>query len=246
MVRNPPASILLLTLACLGACAVSTGGAQQEASSPGLRVLFIGNSLTVHALIDSARGAGAGPVSISTVAYPNFGLEDHWTAGEARPAISGGDWDLVVLQQGPSATEGRPSLLEYSERFAEEIRAHGARPALYMVWPARARSFDFDGVSESYRMAAERVGGTILPVGDAWRIAWASDSSLALYSPDGFHPSPAGSYLAGLVMYGQFTGRSPEGLPSTVTTRSGEIRVDPETAAVLQAAAAKANKRMGR
>jgi hypothetical protein len=221
-----------------------------------LHVLFVGNSLTatndlpgiVRALIDSAGGAEAESVTISTVAYPNFGLEDHWSTGEARQAISRRDWgwDLVVLQQGPSATEGRPSLLEYSERFAGEIRAHGARPALYMVWPARARSFDLDGVSESYRMAADRVGGMLLPVGDAWRIAWASDSSLSLYGPDGFHPSPMGSYLAGLVMYGQFTGRSPVGLPSAVTTRSGDIHVDPEVAAILQAAAAEANRRIER
>jgi hypothetical protein len=218
-----------------------------------LRVLFIGNSLSatndlpgiVHALIDSAGGAEAESVTISTVAYPNFGLEDHWSTGEARRAISRGNWDLVVLQQGPSATEGRPSLLEYSERFAGEIRAHGARAALYMVWPARVRSFDFDGVSESYRMAADRVGGMLLPVGDAWRIAWASDSSLPLYGPDGFHPSPMGSYLAGLVMYGQFTGGSPVGLPSGVTTLSGDVRIDPETAAILQAAAAEAIEQQG-
>ena len=54
------------------------------------------------------------------------------------------------MQQGPSATEGRPSLLEYAEFFADEIRAVGAEPALYMVWPSQARSFDFEGVSDSY------------------------------------------------------------------------------------------------
>ena len=200
----------------------------------------------ILALMDSAAaGRGRGPVTIATVAYPNFGLEDHWSTGEARQAISGGGWDLVVLQQGPSATEGRPSLLEYSERFSREIRARGARPALYMVWPARARSFDFEGVSESYRMAAERVDGLLLPAGDAWRIAWGADSSLPLYGPDGFHPSPIGSYLAALVMFGQFTGRSPVGLPSAVTTRSGDVRVDLETAAILQAAAAEAIEQQG-
>ncbi len=216
----------------------------------GLRVLFIGNSLTatndlpgmVKALIDSAA---AGPVSVTTVAYPNFGLEDHWQSGQARQAIREGRWDVVVLQQGPSATEGRPSLLEYSDRFASDIRAQGAEPALYMVWPAKARSFDFDGVRESYRMAAERVGGLLLPVGDAWSIAWATDSALPLYGPDEFHPSPMGSYLGALVMFGQFTNRSPVGLPGAVTTRLGEVHVDPVTAALLQVAAAQAIQQQG-
>lgn len=245
MTRSPGASVLLVALAFLTGCAAPASGAQQQDSPSALRVLFIGNSLTgtndlpgmVKALIDSAA---AGPVSVATIAYPNYGLEDHWSTGLARQAIREGGWDFVVLQQGPSATEGRPSLLEYSERLAGEIRAHGAEPALYMIWPAKARSFDFDGVNESYRMAAERVDGLLLPVGDAWRIAWARDSSLPLYGPDGFHPSPMGSYLGALVMFGGLTGRSPVGLPSAVTTRLGEVYVDPATAVILQAAAAEA------
>ena len=247
--RHVRRAAALLLLAASSACATRTP-ANSWGQSAALNVLFIGNSLTatndlpgiILALMDSA-GAGRGLVTLATVAYPNFGLADHWSTGEARQAISGGGWDLVVLQQGPSATEGRPSLLEYSERFAGEIRARGARPALYMVWPARVRLFAFEGVSESYRMAAERVDALLLPVGDAWRIAWAADSSLALYGPDGFHPSPMGSYLAALVMFGQFTGRSMVGLPSAISTRSGVVSLDPKSAAVLQAAAAEANRK---
>jgi len=245
MTRSPGASVLLVALTCLAGCAAPTSGAQQHDSPSELRILFIGNSLTatndlpgmVKALIDSAA---AGPVSVATIAYPNYGLEDHWSTGQARQAIREGEWDFVVLQQGPSATEGRPSLLEYSDRFAAEIRAHGATPALFMVWPAKARSFDFDGVRDSYRMAAERVDGLLVPVGDAWRIAWAADSSLPLYGSDGFHPSPMGSYLGALVMFSGLTGRSPVGLPSTLGTRLGTVTIDPAVGALLQAAAAEA------
>ncbi len=220
-----------------------------EAQDEGLRVLFVGNSLTyqndlpgiLQALIDSA---GLGPSTMARVAFPNFGLEDHWVDGTARTAISSQRWSIVALQQGPSATEGRPSLLEFTERFAPLIIGAGARPALYMVWPSRARAFDFDGVSESYRMAADLVGGLLFPVGDAWRAAWRMDSTLALYGPDGFHPSPSGSYLAALVMFEQITGRSPVGLPPALVVEApSPIRIDlpPETAALLQRAAAEAN-----
>lgn len=47
----------------------------------------------------------------------------------------------------------------------------------------------------------------LLPVGEAWRAAWREDASLALYSSDNFHPSPAGSYLAALVIYEQLFGQ---------------------------------------
>jgi len=57
------------------------------------------------------------------------------------------------------------------------------------------------------------VGAIVMAVGDAWREAWAKDSGLALYGPDGFHPSPMGTYLAALVIYRQLTGTAPPILP---------------------------------
>jgi hypothetical protein len=91
--------------------------------------------------------------------------------------------------------------VEFAKRFDVEIRKTGARTALYMVWPSRARRADFDRVSESYAIAAITVGGLLLPVGDAWQSAWANDPSLTLYGPDGLHPSSTGTHLASLVIY---------------------------------------------
>ena len=234
----------LLLAACLGDPTGSVGGADENAR---FNVLFVGNSLTytndlpgmLKVLIESV---GEGPANIEVAAYANFGLEDHWVTGDSREAIGGGGWDIVVLQQGPSATEGRPSLLEYTQRFDGEISALGGQTALYMVWPSEARFFDFDGVSESYTMAAEQVDGLLYPAGEAWRLAWGRDSTLQLYGSDGFHPSPAGTYLAALVMFQQLTGRSPIGLPGNVVTASGVVLgLSSETAAILQEAAAEAN-----
>jgi hypothetical protein len=150
---------------------------------------------------------------------------------------------VVILQQGPSATEGRPSLLEYSDRFAEEIGLVGARTALYMVWPDRSRFFDFDGVSDSYRTAAQSVGGLLFPVAEAWRSAWARDADLNLYGPDGFHPSLLGSYLAALVMYEQIANQDPRDLPAEIPTPSGPVAISQEVATALQEAAVEANSR---
>jgi hypothetical protein len=142
------------------------------------------------------------------------------------------------MQQGPSATEGRPSLLEYAERFATPIRAAGAVPALFMVWPSSAREFDWDGVRDSYRMAADRAGGLFLPAGEAWREAWKQDPTLLLYGTDGFHPSPTGTYLAALVIAERLTGRSAVGMTRELRTRAGtRISVPAGTALLLQEAA---------
>ena len=169
------------------------------------RILFIGNSLTyandLPAMVCRLARAASRNAVCESVAKPDYSLEDHWNERDARRAITRG-WDFVVLQQGPSALpESRALLVDYTRRFDAEIRKAGARTGLYMVWPSRSRRGDFEGVSQSYRAAAKAVGGLLLPAGDAWRSAWAIDERLALYSPDGLHPSNAGTYLAAVVTF---------------------------------------------
>jgi hypothetical protein len=205
-----------------------------------LRILFIGNSLTtannLPAVVEAlARADGAVRIETRTVAFPNHGLEDHWNRGDALRAIRQDKWDVVVLQQGPSALpESRTLLREFTKGFHAEISKTGARTALYMVWPSSSRASDFDAVSRSYAAAAADVGGLLLPAGDAWRAAWRRDKALALYGPDGFHPSALGTYLAALVIYQEVTGRSVAGIPSPLSS------IDPKIVSVLQAAAAEA------
>lgn len=227
---------LALVLACGGAGPVGVVG------EDGGDVLFVGNSLTyandLPEMVRALALASGETLRVGMVANPDWSLEDHWNGGAARSAIRRG-WKVVVLQQGPSSLpESRELLIEYARRFAGEIRAAGARPALYAVWPSRARFGDFERASESYRLAAEEVDGTLLPAGEAWRAAWRADPDLALYSPDGLHPSPAGTYAAALVIYARLLDRSPVGAPATLTLRSGAVvSIDPAVAEVLQKAA---------
>jgi hypothetical protein len=188
----------------LFACAMAL--APIHAHSP-LRVLFIGNSLTAWNDLPAmfaalAHAGGRERPEIRTIAIGGFSLEDHWNQGDAQSAIASGTWDVVVLQQGPSALpESRRLLTEYTRRFAGVIRAAGATPALYAVWPAKNRRGDFSGVSASYTAAAQAVNGTLLPAGDAWVRVMRAHPDLALYSEDGLHPTRAGTYLAALVIY---------------------------------------------
>ena len=220
-----------------------------ESDQKRLRVLFIGNSLTytndLPAILESlAKASAQRRLEYKMIAFPNFSLEDHWNKKDAREAIQKGRWDFVVLQQGPSASrDGRAVLLDYTRRFSELIRQVGAAPALYSVWPSLNRKQDFDGVFESYKLAAEAAGGIVFPVGEAWLNAWRANPSIELYGADGFHPSDAGSYLAALVMYARLYARSPLGLPAKVRLHTGRtIEIPPDQAALLQTSAEQVNK----
>jgi len=204
---------MLARVAVLSLAAIGFG-----APAPATRVLFIGNSLTsvnnVPSLVAQLASAAGHPFEYRAVTMDGSSLEDHWNRGDAARAIAGGGWTFVVLQQGPSALpESQVLLREYVRRFDREIRRAGARTALYMVWPSSDRRGDFARVHASYAGAAREVGAILLPAGDAWREAWRRDARLGLYGADGFHPTLAGSFLAALVMYQAFFGRSPIGLP---------------------------------
>ena len=211
-----------------------------------LNILFIGNSLTYtnnlpRMLEVLLTEAGIDVERMESHSYPNFGLPDHWANSQLAEKITAGGWDVVILQQGPSATEGRPYLLEYVDKYAELITQGGAEVGVYMVWPAQSRFFDFDGVSDSYQTAAENVDGMLFPAGEAWREAWKVDSSINLYGPDRFHPSAMGTYLAALVMYEQLSNLDPRELPPEIPIQSGKMALDEEIAAILQQAAVDAN-----
>jgi hypothetical protein len=182
-------------------------------------------------------------VTVGSVAFGNYALEDHWNQGDALRAIASGPWDFVVLQQGPSALpESRANLVEWATRFAAEIRRVGARPALYMVWPELSRENVWGDVSESYRAAAVAADAMLLPAGEALRSVRATDPGLALFESDGFHPTAAGSYGAALVIYAMTANTSPVGL----SARAGGAPLAADDAATLERAAAEAIARYGR
>lgn len=234
---------LALVVLIGGAAIASCGSAGVEPDTdPTLRILFIGNSLTyANDLPGTVQRLGQSDhsrtVVVSSVAVGNASLEDHWNRGDAQRAIASARWDLVVLQQGPSALpESRVLLIDHATRFAGEIRKVGGRPALYMVWPGLDREAEWGAVSASYAAAAEAVDGLLLPAGEALRAVRAGTPGISLFEADGFHPSVAGTYGAALVIYARASGISPVGL----TARAGGSSLPPASVTALEAGAAKA------
>jgi hypothetical protein len=193
-------------VAGIAAALLAAGGA--GASRPTLHVLFVGNSLTatndLPAVVGGLARSHGRTLEYRTIAFGGYALEDHWAQGDARAALSTRHWDVVVMQQGPSALpESQANLRAWAIRWADEAARFGTKVALLTVWPESYRRSALVDVITSYRRAAEAAGATLLPAGDAWRLAWRCEPRLPLYGPDGFHPGTLGTYAAALVVYGR-------------------------------------------
>jgi hypothetical protein len=203
-------------------------------------VLFIGNSLTAaNDLPAVVASLSRGRIAYRTVAPGGVSLEDHWNFTGARDALENGTWDYVVLQQGPSTLpESAANLRDWAVRWGAAIRNHGAKPAVYEVWPDSAFGvrLSFPAVIRSYRAAADAARALLLPAGEAWRAAWRRVPRLGLYGPDGFHPSKLGTTLAALVICARLTNTPPSRIP---------LPYPAKTATLLRTAAAEAIRAAG-
>ena len=236
--RHSAALLLVALLACHSPSAPEAGG---------LRVLFVGNSLTsandLPRMLEEVAASGGDTIRASAVTAPGTALIDHANgATDALAVIRRGGWDVVVLQQGPTWPGVCLDTLVLATRtFDRAIRGAGARPALYMVWPAASALDYFDGVRQSYEIAAGAVDGVLLPAGVAWREAWRAYPAMPLYGSDGFHPSRVGTYLAALVMYERLTGRDARTLPARPVLGGRPLDLPDEAVRILQDAAHAAN-----
>jgi len=204
-------------------------GAPLETENKHLRVLLIGNSYTLHHALSSllervgAAVSGGPPLTVEAVAHGGYTLRQHLQKGEALQRISAGHYTHVVLQgHSLSALDHPDELVADAERFKQAIDAARSRTVFYATWARspdgklyrthrRVRSFTDMSmrVSTAYFELSQQLGAALAPVGSAFERALIEYPKLALWGPDGSHPSLAGSYTAACVLYGAITGRDP-------------------------------------
>jgi len=169
-------------------------------------ILFIGNSLTytnnLPAIVVRIGKDSGIAIRTTTLAYPNYALEDHWNDAVMQQLIAVMRFDFVVVQQGPSSqNDGRIMLLDYGARIKTLCNKANTQLAFFMVWPYFESLHTFDGIIRNYTDAAAFTNSLLCPVGLEWRDYFLSTGDYSYYGFDKFHPSQKGSENAALIIF---------------------------------------------
>ncbi|MBT8290914.1 MAG: SGNH/GDSL hydrolase family protein [Muriicola sp.] len=195
-------SVLLLLLLLL---LNLTAHSQDTTGAKGVKILFVGNSLTytndLPDLVKKEAQSKGIEVDYEMIAFPNYAIIDHWRDGKVQKLIAGKSFDFVILQQGPSSQkEGRRMLIEGGKKYSELCDVSNTRLCYFMVWPSLNYYRTFDDVIKNHRDAATINGALLLPVGVVWKEYIERTEKLDYYRQDGFHPSELGSTVAAKVI----------------------------------------------
>ena len=196
---------------------------------PGLRVLFIGNTLSsdnsmprmVGRLAEGDRRAP--PIFAVQYARRGSTLEDALDDGELTALLQGERWNQVVLQehsQIASRPDDREAHTVPAAIALDEIaRAGGAHTVLFSTWGYEDgdREAVHDDtyramqarLNQGYVELTSRLSALLAPVGLAWEAARRREPDLDLWADDGRRPSRTGSYLTACVFYALMTHRNP-------------------------------------
>ncbi|AWX46323.1 hypothetical protein HME9304_03356 [Flagellimonas maritima] len=173
--------------------------------SKGLKVLFIGNSLTysnnLPKLVKKEIRSKGINLKTEMIAYPNYAIEDHWNDGKVQKLIAKNHYDFVIIQQGPSSQEeGRNMLLSYGKKLKQLCESKNSQLVYFMVWPSRTYYHTFDDVITNHREAALKNGALLSSVGEEWKGYFDGTGDYSYYAKDGFHPSIKGSKVAAKII----------------------------------------------
>ena len=240
-----------------------------QAQSPDtVDVLFIGNSYVYYNnmadQLQELSQALDGPVlRTDHHLHGGFSLRRHLDDGHlpevfAQRAPDGDPWDRVVVQEhsrlGVAYADADAGTIGDARPFHEAAREVvaasreiGAEPLFYMTWAKEAFPDQIDALADAYLAIGRRLGVPVAPVGRAWERVRTERPDLHLFTDDGSHPNPTGSYLIACVMYTTLTGLPATGAPAELsgipmttpgvpTSDTPEVLVslDAETARYLQ------------
>lgn len=227
---------LIVTIAVVF-IAYQSGFSQDEKKE----VLFVGNSYTYYENLSQMVSIISEHTQMklntkkSTIGGAK--LKEHWNAErnlKSKEIIEKGNFDVVVIQEHSMGTINEPdSIYKYGKLFCDLIKKTGAKPYLYLTWARERVPQHQETISKVYKEVAVENEAVIVPVGKAWELARKLRPNIELFTADGSHPSPLGTFLTACVFVATLTDELPNKLPTTYNTvdKEGEtvelMRHDP-------------------
>jgi hypothetical protein len=227
---------IAIVLALAGCAAAPSQQSSAEPSGPPKSMLWVGNSFfyynnSMHGHVRGLVRGGDKSVSHRGVSVTISGsgidwhdMESYLTGGigkysfvgdnEIRFNPPGRQFDAVMFMdcsQCPIHPQLGPVFHEYAKKNSDTIRAHGARPVLFMSWAYKDKPEMTAQLAEQYVKAGKANNAQVVPAGLAFAKSIQRRPDLELYVPDKRHPSLAGTYLAACTVYGALLGKSPVG-----------------------------------
>jgi PKD repeat protein len=214
-------------------------------------VLFIGNSYTyvndlpsVFSQLTTSLGDEA---TVDSKTNGGFTFQNQLSDPLTMTKIHAKTWDYVVLQgqsQEPSFPfdQVNTQTLPPAVSLADSVYANGfcSQAMYFMTWGRQVGDPQWDSINTFYKMnnrlrnayvrIADSANASVAPVGVAWKYIIDNHPTINLYSPDGSHPSLAGTYLSACTFYASVYRKNSSGAPYTAG-------LDPTVAGYLQNAA---------
>ena len=216
-------------------------------------VLFVGNSYTFYndmptVYFENMAKACGYSVKVTSITKGAYTLEkfadpsDPYGKMVDNALSTPGTYDFVILQEQSMrpALDAVDKFYEGTRKLAEKVRQAGAQPVLYATWGRQTGNeklteYNMTNESMTWKLAAayaaigEELDIPVYHVGLAFHDVYIN-SEIDLYSADGSHPSPTGSYLAAMTLFCGIFGVDPVDAPF-----SGGA--SPEEDTILRAAA---------
>ncbi len=219
-------------------------------SAQKVRALFIGNSYTYSNSLPQIiyqMAASTGDTLYFDSSTPGgYTFKQHTTNPASTGLIQQGGWDFVVLQeqsQLPSFPDHQVATMvyPYAAMLDSMIRAsnHCASTLFFMTWGRKngdsqnCASFPpvctYQGMDSllqlRYTIMAQTNEAALAPVAKVWRRIRNNYPDIELYSPDGSHPSTAGSFAAACTFYTIMFGKNPAAAPFNYTIPAAEATI---------------------
>ena len=156
-------------------------------------------------------------------------LNAHWNEGDglaedgtpgAKMMVRSDAWSHIILQEQSALPRTDPeTFLANVKKWVEYIRENCPNPNAIIIvptnWPYSSDWENYDEFTKTfvanYKRAAQELGVTICPVGDAYNNVVASEGSseAETWFLDDRHPTPKATYMAACMEYGLIFGEDP-------------------------------------